>query len=86
MLPFNTGDCLIEVTAWTDLTVIYCFYLFRREPTQLQVNLMKREKRLEKLRPKKTGPERDVATQYFGEFLDPLDVFQYKSTEDAIRF
>ena len=21
MWPFNTGDCLIEVTAWADLTV-----------------------------------------------------------------
>ncbi|VDI68682.1 Hypothetical predicted protein [Mytilus galloprovincialis] len=57
-----------------------------REPTQLQINLKKREKRLEKLLPKKTGPERDVGAKYFGEFLDPLDVFAYKSTEDAIRF
>ena len=27
MLPFNTGDCLIEVTAWAGLTV-YIFFAF----------------------------------------------------------
>ena len=24
MWPFNTGDCLIEVTAWAGLTVFTC--------------------------------------------------------------
>ena len=23
MLPFNTGDCLIDVTAWTSLTALH---------------------------------------------------------------
>jgi hypothetical protein len=27
-LPFNTGDCLIEVTAWAGLTV-YIFFIFQ---------------------------------------------------------
>jgi hypothetical protein len=27
MLPLNTGDCLIEVTAWGDLTV-HCLIIF----------------------------------------------------------
>jgi len=29
MLPFNTGDCLIEVTAWAGLTVyVICIFIW----------------------------------------------------------
>ena len=28
MWPFNTGDCLIEVTAWADLTVVLPWYKY----------------------------------------------------------
>jgi hypothetical protein len=33
MLPLNTGDCLIEVTAWGrfDCTLCYYFFLFQME-------------------------------------------------------
>ena len=58
----------------------------RKVPTQLQINLQKREKRLEKLIPKPTGPKRDVSAQYFGHYLDPNEVFKFKSTEESIRF
>uniref|UniRef100_A0A8W8NLL4 Ankyrin-3 n=1 Tax=Magallana gigas TaxID=29159 RepID=A0A8W8NLL4_MAGGI len=55
-------------------------------PTQLEINLMKREKRLEKLMPKPTGPKRDASAQYYGHYLDPNEVFKFKASEESIRF
>ena len=37
--PFNTGDCLIEMTAWACLTVLYSFYVLRVVKHWLQPHL-----------------------------------------------
>lgn len=55
-------------------------------PTQLEINLEKREKRLAKAAPKVNHNKRDLSAQYFGEYLDPNELFKFQVAEDAIRF
>jgi hypothetical protein len=38
MLPYNTGDCFIEVTAWACLTVSFCIMLYTKKKQPINYN------------------------------------------------
>ncbi|XP_052799301.1 poly [ADP-ribose] polymerase tankyrase-1-like [Mya arenaria] len=49
-----------------------------RVPTQLQQNLRKHEERRRKEMPPKVTQARDMATKFYGEHLDPNELFKFK--------
>ena len=81
----NIANWLVEIKIlywyinyWMVMFHIYIAWLFlyRRRPTQHQKNLFKAD--IKKKVPKKKLPERDLPTKYFGEYLDPNEVFHFK--------
>ncbi|KAH3888197.1 hypothetical protein DPMN_012227 [Dreissena polymorpha] len=47
-------------------------------PTQLQQNLLKHEARRKKEMPQKVVQSRDMAAKFYGEHLDPNELFKFK--------
>ncbi|XP_060583232.1 ankyrin-3-like [Ruditapes philippinarum] len=53
----------------------------QKMPTQLQQNLMKHEARRKKEAPKKVVQDRDMASKFYGEHLDPNELFKFRMPE-----
>ena len=55
--------------------------MYRKVPTQLQQNLLKHEARRNKELPQKSIQERNMASKYYGEHLDPNELFKFQVPE-----
>lgn len=53
-------------------------YFLSKMPTQLQQNLMKHEARRRREMPQKSSQERDMASKFYGEHLDPNELFRFQ--------
>ena len=56
-------------------------FFCRRIPTQLQQNLARHEARRLKEQPRKVKPDRDMASKFYGEHVDPNELFKFKMPE-----
>lgn len=57
-----------------------CF-IYRKVHTQLQKNLLKHEARRKKECPQKVTEDRDMASKFYGDHLDPNELFKFKMPE-----
>ena len=62
------------------VVAIDVFY-FRRLPTQLQQNLARHEARRQKEQPRKVKPDRDMASKFYGDHVDPNEIFKFQMPE-----
>ena len=72
---FNANSYIFHIMQTVSTCIKAVFFFSRQTPSQLQMNLKKREAQ-HKSQVKKL-PNRDLAAKYYGKFLDPNETFKF---------